>query len=130
MGWPVFGVHKANLDSAYRAVTERVLFVEDGARGFVLPPKPVVKLREEMNQYGQRVVTEFLSTHTPENMSYDEYILEALPRRRARYELARERILADISVLNKPYVDAFLKREKVDFSKKDPAHVFSMHIFL
>jgi len=114
------GVHVQDLDAAWRAVTERVLFIErNGA--FELPPDPVNPLNVEFKRYSDQLVRAFRAKYFGiEKWSYDQFIDTMLPRRRDRYRSAKADLLSGRVIVN-PIVEAFLKREKVSFETKDPA---------
>jgi len=114
------GVHSQDSDAAWRAVTERVLFIETG-QGFQPPPIPVPDFRQRLRPCIDRVISGYRAKYSqPVKLSYDEFIGLMLPRRQTRYRVAKQ-LLDQGHEITKPVVKAFLKREKVSFESKDPA---------
>lgn len=114
------GVHSQDSDAAWRAVTERILFVEQGG-GFVPPPVPVAGFRQRIQPYLDLIRSSYRAKHfQTKKLSYDEFIDLMLPRRQTRYRVAKQ-LLEQGYEIKAPVVKAFLKREKVSFEAKDPA---------
>lgn len=115
-----FNVYQHSIDSIERAVKERILFVKDGERGFVSPPRP--RTAEFFHREMGPVNEWFTRKHRYASpLSKEQFLQNYDGRRRCIYEKAFDSLNLQPLKRKDSYLSTFVKVEKTNFTAKPDA---------
>ncbi len=113
-----YGVHDSSVETAYRAVLERVFLVKDTAQGFVRCPKPLSGAYERLREVRSKLVKVVPSTA---RWTYQQFVDSYTGRRNTLYAKARDSLLMTGVRRSHAYLSSFVKAEKLNLTAKpDP----------
>lgn len=114
-GLDKYGVHSNSLPNLERAIVERVFTVNGG----LLPPQPQGNtLRRRLNRFAARLVCH---VDKVEQLSTEDFVASYTGRKRAMYQRAVDDLDINPLTPKDAIVQAFIKDEKVNLSRKaDP----------
>lgn len=116
-----FGAHNNNLPNLIRALNERVFNVST-ATGLVPTPQPVSGVWKKLDHVSRRLASRVTKFGMVEPLTDDEFVMQSPSNKRALYTEAAEEKRNRGWSKRDALIKAFVKFEKLNFTKKsDPA---------